>query len=232
MELDLNCDLGECGPADAELMPLVSSANVACGFHAGDPSTMADALALAARHDVVVGAHPGHADRANFGRVEINRTHHQVFTDCIYQLGALAALAKAAGVAVKYLKPHGALYHQAGRGGDYANAVASAARLFGLAVLGLPGSRLEALCQARGVRFVPEGYADRRYRPDGTLVPRTEPDAFVHAPDEAVAQVERLVREGRVRTVCVHGDNPQAVAFVRAVRAALIDRGILVRPFA
>jgi UPF0271 protein len=193
---------------------------------------MAEALALASRHGVVVGAHPGHADRANFGRVEIDRTHQQVFTDCVYQIGALVGLAKASGVAVKYLKPHGALYHQAGRGGDYASAVASAAKLFGLALLGLPGSRLADACDSSGVRFVPEGYADRRYRPDGTLVPRTEPDAFVHDPGEAVAQVERLVRGGRVRTVCVHGDNPQAVAFVRAVRAALIDRGILVRPFA
>jgi UPF0271 protein len=231
MEIDLNCDLGEGCPFDAELMPLITSANVACGFHAGDAATAHAAIALAARHGVQVGAHPSFNDRESFGRRELSRTEEQVFEECVYQLGALAGLAWAVGVPLAYVKPHGALYNMACRDDAYARPVVRAAAVFGLPVMGLPGSRLEAACAGPG-GFIAEGFADRRYRPDGSLVPRGRPDAFVEGPDEAVRQAERLLRERKVRTLCVHGDNPQAVAFVRALREALQRQGIAVRKFA
>ncbi len=230
MEIDLNCDLGEGCPHDAELMPLITSASVACGFHAGDPATAFAALAAAARHGVQVGAHPSFPDREGFGRRELARGEQQIYEDCVYQIGALAGLARAAGTALRYVKPHGALYNLACREEAYARPVVAAAELFGLALMGLPGSRLQALAAGR-VPFVAEGFADRRYLPDGALVPRSRPDAFVRYPEEAVRQAERLLREKGVRTLCVHGDNPEALAFVRALRRALERQGVAVRRF-
>jgi UPF0271 protein len=230
MDIDLNCDLGESGPFDAGLMPLITSANVACGFHAGGPGTARAALRAAARHGVQVGAHPGYDDREHFGRRELARGEDEVFDECVYQVGALAGLARAEGLVLAYVKPHGALYNQACRDDAYARPVVAAAQLFGLRLVGLPGSRLEALGAGR-CGFVAEGFADRRYRPDGSLVPRGEPGAFVENPEEAVRQAERLLRERGVRTLCVHGDNPEALAFVRRLREALVSRGINVRRF-
>jgi UPF0271 protein len=230
MDLDLNCDLGEGCAFDAELMPLITSANVSCGFHAGDSSSARTALRLAARHGVQAGAHPGYADREHLGRRELQRTEDQIFEECIYQVGAIAGLARAEGVTLRYLKPHGALYNQACRDDAYARPVVSAASLFGLAVVGLPGSRLEAATAGR-CGFVAEGFADRRYRPDGSLVPRSEADAFVAEPDEAVRQAQWLLNSRGVRTLCVHGDNPHAVEFVRQLRVALTRQGVHLRPF-
>jgi UPF0271 protein len=224
MDIDLNCDLGEGAGGDAELLPLVTSASIACGFHAGGPAEAAAALAAASRHGVVVGAHPSYPDREHFGRRELARTPEQVRDDCFWQVGALAALADAAGTPLRHLKPHGALYHAAGRDPALALAIVDAAVAFQLAVFGLPGSALQTACIDR-CRFVPEGFADRRYRPDGTLVPRDQPGAYVDGPEEAVAQVERLLEAGTVETICVHGDNPDALAFVRALRQALVARG-------
>ena len=230
MEIDLNCDLGEGCPFDAELMPLITSANVACGFHAGGPAEAHAALVAAARHGTQVGAHPGFPDREHFGRRELERSAEQIFEDTVYQVGALAALARATGLALRHLKPHGALYNMACRDDAYARPVVAAAELFGLDVLALPGSRLEALCAGRRP-FVAEGFADRRYLPDGSLVPRTRPDAFVEDPAEAVRQAEWLIRERGVKTLCVHGDNPQALDFVRRLRQALTERGVAIRKF-
>jgi UPF0271 protein len=230
MNIDLNCDLGEGCPHDAELMPLITSANVACGFHAGDPATAHAALRVAARHGVQVGAHPGFPDRENFGRRELPRTAEQVFEDCVYQIGALAGLARAVGMSLRYVKPHGALYNMACRDETLARPVVAAAELFGLDLMGLPGSWLERLSQNR-CRFIAEGFADRRYLPDGTLVPRSRPDAFVEDPAEAVRQAEWLVRTRGVRTLCVHGDNPQAVAFVRRLRESLTQQGVVIQTF-
>ena len=230
MDIDLNADLGEGAGFDAELMPLITSANVCCGLHAGGPVEIAQTLRLAASHGTTIGAHPGYADREHFGRREQEPGPDEVISLCLYQLGAIAALARQSHQDVKYLKPHGALYNQACRDQAIAEPVAIVASLWGLPVVGLPGSELERACRGR-VSFVAEGFADRRYRSDGSLVPRTEPDAFVHDPAEAVDQVERLIRTNRVRTICVHGDNPQAVAFTRAVRAALVARGFALKPF-
>ena len=227
MEIDLNCDLGEGCPYDAELMPLATSANIACGFHAGDPALAHAALLAAARHQVQVGAHPSFPDREQFGRRELPRTEQQVYEDCLYQVGALAGLARSVPWPLRHLKPHGALYNMACRDDAYARPIVAAAELFGLALFGLPGSRLEVLSAGR-CRFLAEGFADRRYRPDGSLVPRSEPDAFIEDPAQAVRQVEWLLREKGVRTLCVHGDNPQALAFVRALRDALTRQGITI----
>jgi UPF0271 protein len=229
-KIDLNCDLGEGSPFDAELMPLITSASIACGFHAGGPSTAQDTLRLAREHHVQVGAHPSFPDRENFGRLELERTEKQIFEDCLYQIGALAGLARAAGVTLRYLKPHGALYNMACREDRYGRPVVAAAALFGLALLGLPGSRLQVLSKNRRT-FVAEGFADRRYRPDGTLVPRDQPDAVLHDTAEAVRQAMVLIETKKIRTLCVHGDNPQAVEFARGLRAAFEKAGIAVVAF-
>lgn len=231
MEIDLNCDLGEGAGFDAELMPLITSANIACGGHAGDPATAHATLQAAARHGVQAGAHPGFADRVHFGRSELVRTEPEIFEECVYQVGALLALARASRWPIRYIKPHGALYNLAGRDPAYARPIVAAAEFFGLPLLGLPGSCLQRLSAGR-CGFVAEGFADRRYRPDGSLVPRTEPNAFVEDPSEAVRQVEWLLRERGVQTICVHGDNPQALAFVRELRLALTRQGIAIAPFA
>ncbi len=228
MHIDLNCDLGEGCPFDAELMPLITSANVACGFHAGDPAMALATLELAARHGVQVGAHPGFPDRENFGRVELQRSEQQVFEDCAYQVGALQGLARAAAVAVRYLKPHGALYNIACRDAHYAAPVIRVAQLFGLAVMGLPGSQLQHAAAGR-CRFIAEGFADRRYLADGSLVPRTQANAMISEAEEAVQQAQWLIHERGVQSLCVHGDNPDAVRFVRALRQALIGQGFQIR---
>lgn len=231
MLIDLNCDLGEGAGTDAELLPLITSANVSCGAHAGTPGVILTTLELAAKYGVTVGAHPGHRDREHFGRRELRMPRRDLVELIHSQILYLRPLANEARVQVKYVKPHGALYNQACREDAYAEPVLAACELFGLPVVGLPGSRLEERAIGR-VPFFAEGFADRRYRPDGSLVPRDQPGAFVETPLEAVDQVRRLIAERGVRTICVHGDNSQAVEFVRAVREELLRSGAELRPFA
>ncbi len=229
MEIDLNCDLGEGCGLDAELMPLITSANIACGAHAGDPQTMMATLGDAKRYGVRVGAHPGFFDRGHFGRRELRRSEEEVFEDCVYQIGALRAMAQAIGSEVRYVKAHGALYNLACREQAYARPVVRAAQQFQLAIMGLPNSVLAQEAQRAGAGFLAEGFADRRYQPDGLLAPRSEPGAYVTDPQEAVRQAEWLIRERGVQTLCVHGDNPHALAFVRTLRADLRDRGFVIQ---
>jgi UPF0271 protein len=231
VEIDLNADLGEGAGSDAELMPLITSANVCCGLHAGGPAEIAKTLILANKFGVSIGAHPGYADREHFGRQEYEPGNQELVALCVYQLGALSAVAAVLGLTPSYVKPHGALYNQACRDRRIADLFVVGVAQFELPVLGLPNSQLAEACAGR-VPFVPEGFADRRYRPDGSLVPRSEPDAFVHDPAEAVEQVEWLIREKGVRTICVHGDNPEAVAFTRTVRAGLLAHGFALKAFA
>jgi UPF0271 protein len=231
MDVDLNCDLGEGAGHDAAVMPLISSANVSCGAHAGSPLEAWRTIRLAQQYGVVVGAHPGHAEREHFGRRELPLSPEQVYVETLHQIGALAALAASEKTVVKYLKPHGGLYHQANREEAYADAVIQAASAFNLMVMGLPDSRLQARSHGR-CEFVAEGFADRRYRPDGSLVPRDQPGAFIETPAEAAAQVEWLLRERGVRTICVHGDNPDALIFVKTLRESLLQKGHCLRPFA
>jgi 5-oxoprolinase (ATP-hydrolysing) subunit A len=229
MHIDLNSDLGEGCAHDAELLSLITSANVACGWHAGDAGTAMTTLATAARQGVVVGAHPSFPDREHFGRRELERTPREIHHDCVYQIGALIALARAAGTEVRYIKPHGALYNMACRDETYGRALLDVAQFFALPLVGLPGSRLEMLSRKR---LITEGFADRRYRPDGSLVPRDQPDAFVHDPTQAVQQALDLIHQCGIRTLCVHGDNPQALEFVRALREGLTKAGFELRAFA
>ena len=224
MRIDLNCDLGEGFPQDAELMPFLTSANISCGAHAGDEASIRRALDLASVHSVQVGAHPGFPDREHFGRRELPLDAEQVRDLCFAQLRSFRGLA---GDRVRYVKPHGAMYNMACRDAALARALAG----LGLPVMGLPGSVLEAECACAGTAFIAEGFADRRYRDDGSLVPRSEPGAFVESVEEAVEQARRLIGTRGVKSLCVHGDNPEAVAFVRALRAALLAAGFTIRPF-
>lgn len=232
MDIDLNADLGEGADFDAELMPLITSANVCCGLHAGGPSEIRATLELTKKHGVAVGAHPGYYDREHFGRREWKLSRQELLDLCIYQISALDALARGSDVELRYIKAHGALYNQASRDSETAVSFSVAAYAWNLPIVGLPGSKLERAAKDRGLFFVAEGFADRRYRPDGSLVPRTEPDAFVEDPQEAVEQAERLIAERGVRTLCVHGDNPRAVEFARAVREALLEKGFNLKAFA
>ena len=215
----LNADLGEGAAHDAELMPLIRAANVGCGQHAGDALTARAALKLAARHGVEVGAHPGYPDRANFGRAELSWNAETAGAHLLMQVGGLIALARAIPVAVTFLKPHGALYHRANADPAIAGAVAAVALLNGLELVGLPDSELARAAARLNIPYRREGYADRRYSPAGTLVPRDRPDALIHDPAKAAEQARRLA--GHIDTLCVHGDTPGALAFTRELAARL-----------
>lgn len=250
MRIDLNADCGESygtwrlGDDDA-LLNVITSANVACGFHAGDPATLRATCAAAVAAGVRIGAQVGYPDLRGFGRRFIDVPPPDLFADVIYQIGALDALARSVGGAVAYVKPHGALYntvvHHDGQARAVVNAVAAVSPR--LPVLGLPGSRLLALAERAGLTPVREAFADRAYRSDGTLVPRTEPGAVLEDPGEIAARVLTMVRTGTVRaadgaavalapeSICVHGDNPAAVEVARRLRAELAAAGISPAPF-
>lgn len=226
--IDLNSDVGEGGPHDAALFASgISSANVACGAHAGDAATMAAACALAARHGVALGAHPGHADRAGFGRREhpLARTEAETLLDG--QFLALGREAARAGVRVSHVKPHGALYHQANREAWLAALLVAVARRHWpeARIFGPPTGELREAAQNARMEFVAEGFIDRAYLPDGGLVPRGEAGAVLHEESAAVAQALALARAGQVRTLCVHGDGPEAPRLLNAARAALLEAG-------
>ncbi len=244
LHVDLNADLGEGAPDDAELLALVSSANIACGWHAGDARLMWATVAAALARGVAVGAHPSYPDRDNFGRSEMHLAPADVQADLIYQIGALDALVRAQGGRLHHVKPHGALYNQAARDATLADAVVAAVRAIdpGLAVYGLAGGELLRAAERAGLRPVAEVFADRGYRADGSLVPRGQPGAHIDSIDAAVTRTLRMVRDGVVQavggetvplqaqTVCLHGDGPHALAFARALHAALADAGIPLRP--
>ncbi|MEU4156164.1 5-oxoprolinase subunit PxpA [Actinoplanes sp. NPDC026670] len=241
--MDLNADLGEgfgawrLGDDDA-LLDVVTSANVACGFHAGDPSTMATVCRRAVEKGVAIGAQVGYRDLAGFGRRRIDYAHDELRDDIVYQIGALEAFCRIAGDRVRYVKPHGALYNTAAVDELQASAVVAAVVTYdpALPVLCQPGSVLAIRAAEAGLTVVGEGFADRGYLPDGRLVPRSRPDALVHDPDEVVARVVQMavessvtavdgsVVECRVRSICLHGDTPGAVRLARAVRDGLAGR--------
>jgi UPF0271 protein len=229
--IDLNADLGEGFPNDEALLGLVTSASVCCGAHAGSPDVIRQTLRHAAARRIVIGAHPGYPDREGFGRREQAHSSIEVVDLITVQIAELIELARESAVKVAYMKPHGALYNQAQRQQDVASPVVLAAQKFGLPLLGLPGSRLEAEAREHGVPYVAEGFPDRRYRADGALVPRNEPHAILHDPAEIEAQVVRLVEEGRVATLCIHGDDPRAVANAELARISLAKLGITVDSF-
>ncbi|MBC2640923.1 MULTISPECIES: LamB/YcsF family protein [unclassified Rhodococcus (in: high G+C Gram-positive bacteria)] len=250
MRIDLNCDLGEgfgqWRLADDEaLLDIVTSANIACGFHAGDPMIIRRACENAAARGVAIGAHVGFRDLAGFGRRELGVAPADLRDETLYQIGALAGFASAAGSSVTYVKPHGALYNSAALDYERADAVASAIDEFTepLALMGPPGSQLQRAAEAHGIEFVAEGFADRRYTAAGTLTPRSRHGAVIDDPDVAAAQAVRMVSTGTVesidgddvtvsvRSICVHGDSPGSVHTARRVRHALQSADVTLGSF-
>ncbi|MGV0744308.1 LamB/YcsF family protein [Mycolicibacterium sp. XJ870] len=248
--VDLNADLGESFGVwqlgdDEAMLGVVTSANVACGFHAGDPALLLRTCRTAAERGVRVGAQVSYRDLAGFGRRFIDVTAEDLTADVIYQIGALQAIAHAAGTTVSYVKPHGALYNTIVSHSEQAAAVAAAVHAVdsGLPVLGLSGSAFFDEASARGLRTVPEAFADRAYRPDGTLVSRREPGAVLHDPVEIADRVATMVAAGQTvavdgatipitaESVCVHGDSPGAVQIATAVRERLIHDGVTLSAF-
>jgi UPF0271 protein len=227
--IDLNADLGEGVTDDAGLLEVVSSANVACGFHAGDAATMRSVCEDAARRGVRIGAQVSYRDRAGFGRRDLDVPAEVLQADVLEQIGALAAFGD-----VVYVKPHGALYNRIVHDEVQAAAVVAAMRAWSrrLPLVGLPGARVLALAREARLPVIEEGFADRAYTPEGRLVPRSQPGAVIHDPDEAARRAVALARAGRVRTLCVHGDTPGAVEMARRVRAALTGAGMTIEPFA
>ena len=251
MQIDLNSDVGESFGSwtmgdDAAIMPSVSSANVACGFHAGDPSGIAATCRAAVAAGVSIGAHVGYRDLAGFGRRFLNCSPTELADDVLYQIGALEALAGAAGATVRYVKPHGALYNTIVHHEEHAQAVIDGIAAFGadLPVLLLPGSVALKKAEAAGLRGVAEAFADRGYTPDGTLVSRREPGAVLHDEAEVAARMVRLATQGVItavdgsdvrveaESICVHGDTPGAVSMAAAVRRALDNAGVTIASFA
>ena len=248
MQVDLNADIGELpGPTaslDELLLRSITSGSIACGFHAGNPAMMRNTVRLAARAGVVVGAHPGFADLAGFGRRDLDVSASEILDIVLYQIGALGAVAKAEGVRLRHVKPHGALYNMSVRRADVAEAIATAVATFddSLLLIGLPESQLLMAGVRLGLPVATEGFADRSYEPDGTLTPRHLPDAVLRDParvaDRAVGMVRDrkiVARDGstlavQVDTICVHGDTPDAAAVAAAVRAALEAAGITLAP--
>ncbi|GAA4628370.1 LamB/YcsF family protein [Cellulomonas oligotrophica] len=252
MRIDLNADLGEGDgdwrlepPADDALLDLVSSANVATGFHGGDAATMAATCAAAAARGVAVGAHPSYDDRAGFGRRALDVPPDVLRAQVAYQVGALVAVARGTGARVTHVKPHGALYNAVVHDDAQARAVVEAVAAVdpALAVLGLPGSRVLARAAEAGLVPVVEAFVDRGYTARGTLVPRAQPGALVTDPEQAAERAVRMAVEGvvvavdgtvlplRAASLCVHSDTPGAVALATAVRGALVGAGLVVRPF-
>lgn len=243
MQLDINADVGEGMPdVDAAMMPFLTSANIACGLHAGDPQTMAATAALAARHGVALGAHPGYDDREGFGRRPRNLNPEQVMNLVLFQIGALDAIAAPLGGDLHHVKPHGALYNDAARDRSVAVAIIAGIRAFHpvLRLVGLAGSAMEEAARALGHPFTAEAFADRRYRSDGSLLPRSQSGAVLTDPDDVAAQVRRLVTENEVvaddgthvkisfESLCLHGDTPGAPALAARVRRELEGLGAAV----
>ncbi|TPG65404.1 LamB/YcsF family protein [Hymenobacter nivis] len=243
--VDLNCDMGESFGAwtlgqDAAVLPFVTSANIACGFHAGDPGVMRQTVRAALAHGVALGVHPGLPDLVGFGRRDMAISPEEAFDMVVYQLGALGAVARAEGGRLHHLKPHGALYNMAATNAALAQAIAEAVHRVQpeLVLYGLAGSELTKAGEQLGLRTAHEVFADRTYQANGTLTPRRQPDAMVTDADTALAQVLRMVREGRVRsqqgpdvairadTVCLHGDGPHALAFAQRLHGALGEAGV------
>lgn len=247
--IDLNCDMGESFGAwqmgrDSEVMGSITSANIACGFHGGDPQVMRQTVRLAKQHGVAVGVHPGLPDLVGFGRREMKVTPSELEDMMLYQIGALAAIAAVEGVRLQHVKPHGALYNMTAAEPDLADAVARAVAAFDreLILLGLPASALIRAGEKAGLRTAGEAFADRAYEPNGSLASRRKAGSVIHDPETVVTRAVRMVTEGgvvatdgswlplEVETICTHGDTPGAENLVRRLRAALVTHGVTVAP--
>lgn len=243
MHIDLNADLGEGCDTDEELLTLVSSANIACGWHAGDAATMRRCVRWAIQNHVAIGAHPSFLDRENFGRSTMHLPPEEIFSGMLYQLGALDAIVRAEGGRMTHVKPHGALYNQAAKDAVLANAICNAIRTFNpeLSLYGLAGSELISAARNAGLDAIEEVFADRAYEADGSLVARSKPGAMIENDADAIAQTLSLVKDKQVKaidgsivhvnaqTVCLHGDGPHALDFARQIRSRLHSERITVR---
>jgi UPF0271 protein len=243
MHIDLNADLGEGAGSDEALLGLVSSANIACGWHAGDAKTMRQCVRWAIEHGVAIGAHPSFPDRENFGRSTMHLPPDEIVSNVLYQVGALAAIVKAEGGTLAHVKAHGQLYNQAVKEPELADALCEAVRRFdpSLKFFGLAGSNMIDAARRAGLTPVEEVFADRGYMPDGSLVPRSQPGALIESEEQSIAQTLSLVRDHRVtaidgstvavnaQTVCLHGDGAHALAFAHRIRERLQAEGIAVR---
>ncbi len=251
MRIDLNCDMGESFGRytlgeDTTMLKLVTSANIACGFHAGDPVVMRDTVTAAAARGVGIGAHPGYPDLQGFGRRTLDMSSAELEACLIYQLSALAGFARLAGAPLVHVKPHGALYNLAAKDGNVAETIARAVKAFdpGLIVITLPGSALRMAALGASLRVAQEGFADRAYLADGSLAPRNKPGAVIEDPAEVAARAVRMVSHGevetltgqliplRVDTLCIHGDTPGATRIAAKVRSALQKAGVTLAPLA
>ena len=242
--VDINCDIGEGCGSDAELMGFISSANIACGFHAGGEATMRQTVESALENGVAIGAHPGYRDAANFGRTEMNLSRDEVRRLVLDQLEALKAVCDQKGAKIRHVKPHGALYNQAAKDRDLASAIAEAVSDFddGLILYGLSGSLMIDEAKRVGLNSASEVFADRTYTSDGALTPRSQPNALIFETETSLGQVLDMVKYGRVRstnavmvpikaeTICIHGDGPNAVSFARLIRERLTSEGVQISP--
>lgn len=251
LTVDLNCDMGEGMAADPTIFPLISSANIACGGHAGDPDTMRRSVRLALQHGVAVGAHPSYPDEADFGRTDILESRpgaadrpfpfDALFDTLTVQITMLLAICTESGIRLHHVKPHGALYNRAAKDAAVSKILCEAVAAIDptLIIYGLSGSKTRDSAESTGLRFVPEVFADRTYRPDGSLTPRTEPGALIHDPITMLDQVLTMVRLHQVRTsggiipitagtICLHGDGDHAVKFATIIRESLDQQEIIV----
>ena len=243
-KIDLNSDLGEGALFDADIIPLITSANVACGFHAGDCALMKKTVELCKETSVSFGAHPGYPDRENFGRTNMDVTPEQVYEYTLYQLGALGAFAKANGVKMSHVKPHGAMYNMAAKNAELSNAIVDAVKDYddSLILLALSGSEMIKAAKSKGIKYASEVFADRAYESDGTLRARKLEGSMITDENEAINRVIRMIKEGKVtsytgedidieaHSVCVHGDGEKALDFVRALNKAFVENGIKTAP--
>lgn len=246
--VDINSDLGESYGAftvgdDKEVLKFISSANIACGYHAGDHNVMFETVRHALKCGVQIGAHPGLPDLAGFGRREMNLSPREVYNLVVYQIGALAAVCKVCGTSIAHVKPHGALYNMAAKNRSIANAIAEAVADLdsNLVLFGLAGSDLVKAGEEKGLLVAQEVFTDRTYQADGTLTPRQEENAMIHDPQLAIKRAVRMIKEGKVvavdgtdleikaDTICVHGDGHQAVAFVTELKQVLVQENIALR---
>lgn len=238
--IDINCDMGEGIGTDEMILPYISSANIACGYHAGDEETMKKTVALCIKNKVAIGAHPSYLDRENFGRTDILLPPDEVYDLVVKQIRLLDEIARSAGAEMRHVKPHGALYNMAARGAQLAAIISLAVKDVNnkLALFGLSGSHLIKEGKNIGLKTASEVFADRTYQDNGSLAPRHKPGALIEDADKAVAQVLEMINEGTVtslsgkkipivaETVCIHGDGPHAVEFAKAIYEALIKEGI------
>lgn len=243
--IDFNCDLGEGTGNDEAIMPYISSASIACGFHAGDEDTMQRTVGLCLKNNVSIGAHPSYPDKENFGRTDMSLTGDEIFSIVSQQIQLLSSIVKSFGKKLQHVKPHGALYNMAAKDITIANAIVKAINHFddGLLFYGLPESEMEKAAEVAGIKFIGEVFADRTYQPDGTLTPRTLPNALIEEEAKAIEQVMQIVKNKTVTcvngemislnadTICIHGDGKHAIQFAEALHSKLITEHISIQSF-